>query len=85
MNLLPKPLAYAVMGLVSLVWAANFAAQFVVEGYTSDPLIHGIFMGIVGGAMALSRKAGSNTGEAPTPPSPPVPPQVTPSKEGGTE
>lgn len=71
MNLLPKPLAYAIMGLVTLVWAVNFAAQFVVEGYQSDPLIHGIFMGIVGGAMALSRKPGNHGGDGPAPP--PVP------------
>lgn len=77
MNLLPKPLAYAIMGLVTLVWAVNFAAQFFVEGYTSDPLIHGIFMGIVGGAIALSRKAGNSPGEGPAPPTPPEAPQVT--------
>jgi hypothetical protein len=81
-NLLPKPLAYTVMGLVTLVWAVNFAAQFFVEGYASDPLIHGIFMTIVGGAMALSRKSG-NQSETPKPPTPPEPPQVTSGPSGG--
>jgi hypothetical protein len=76
MNLLPRPLAYAIMGLVSVVWAANFIAQFVVEGYVSDPLIHGIFMGIVGGAMALTRR---NPPDGPAPPAPPPAPQVPPS------
>jgi hypothetical protein len=55
-NLIPRPLAYGIMGLVTLVWAVNFAAQFFVEGYSSDPLVHGVFMTIVGGAMALAKK-----------------------------
>lgn len=77
MNLLPRPLAYAIMGLVSVVWAINFAAQFFVEGYTSDPLIHGIFMGIVGGAMALARKGPEPPSPPPGPEPPAPPPQVT--------
>lgn len=74
MNPLPKPLAHAIIGLVSVVWAVNFAAQFFVTDYRSDPLIHGIFMGIIGGALALSRKSP----DVPPPPGPPPPDKVTP-------
>jgi hypothetical protein len=81
MNPLPKPLAHAIIGLVTLVWAINFGAQFFVEGYKSDPLIHGIFMGIIGGTLALTRK----TPAGPPPPDAPEPPQVTPEgKEGAS-
>lgn len=54
--MLPRPLATAIIVLVSLVWAANFIAQFVVEGYHADVTLNGVFMAIVGGALALSRK-----------------------------
>jgi hypothetical protein len=77
MNPLPKPLAHAIIGLVTLVWAVNFAAQFFVETYKSDPLIHGIFTAIVGGVLALSRKPPGGT----PPDTPPAPPQVAPGPE----
>lgn len=67
MNLLPKPLAYAIMGMVSLVWLGNFVATLVVDGYESDPLIHAAFMGIVGSAIALSRKGPDDPPPTPTP------------------
>jgi hypothetical protein len=51
--------------LVSGVWAVNFGAGFVVEGYKPDQAINGIFMAIVGGLFALgarSDKNGKNSG-----------------------
>jgi hypothetical protein len=54
--MLPRPLATAIIVLVSLVWAANFIAQFIVDGYHADVTLNGVFMAIVGGALALSRK-----------------------------
>lgn len=78
MNLLPKPLAYTIMGLVTLVWAINFGAQFFIESYQSDPLIHGIFMGIVGGAFALTRKSESKPPDPPAAPAAPPPPASPP-------
>jgi len=53
---IPRPLANAIIALVSVVWAANFVAQFLVPGYTSDLAINGIFMSIVGGALLMGRK-----------------------------
>ena len=58
--MLPKPLATAIIIIVTLVWAANFAAQFIVEDYSPDVAINGIFMAVVGGALALSRRSGKN-------------------------
>lgn len=54
--LLPRPLASAIIVLVSVVWAANFGLQFFVPEYKPDVAINGIFMAVVGGALALSRK-----------------------------
>lgn len=54
--MLPRGLATAIIVLVSLVWLTNFVAQFVVAGYSPDVTLNGIFMAIVGGALALSRK-----------------------------
>lgn len=45
-----------VVGLVSAVWAVNFIAGIALPKYEADQAINGIFMGIVGGALALSRK-----------------------------
>lgn len=56
--MIPAPLAHFVIVLVCLVWVANFAAPFVVPGYSSDPQLNLVFMSIVGGALALSRKKG---------------------------
>lgn len=68
MNLLPRPVASAIIVVVTAVWAANFALQFLVADYEPDVSINAIFMGIVGGALALSRK-----GDPPPPPPPPPP------------
>jgi hypothetical protein len=54
--MLPRPLATAIIVVVTIVWAVNFAAQFVVDNYSPDVAINGIFMAVVGGAIALSRK-----------------------------
>jgi len=54
---IPKPLATAIIVVVTVVWAINFAAQFIVEDYSPDVAINGIFMAIVGGALALSRRS----------------------------
>jgi hypothetical protein len=53
---IPKPLATAIIIVVTLVWAVNFAAQFIVDDYSPDVAINGIFMAVVGGALALSRR-----------------------------
>lgn len=45
-----------VVGLVSGVWAVNFLAGLVLPQYDSDQAINGIFMAVVGGALALGRK-----------------------------
>ena len=53
--MIPKPLATVIIVLVTVVWAVNFAAQFIVAEYKPDVAINGIFMAVVGGALALSR------------------------------
>lgn len=65
--MIPRQLASAIIVLVSLVWAANFIAQFIVDNYRPDVTLNGVFMAIVGGALALSRKDkgnGSGGGES---------------------
>jgi hypothetical protein len=47
-----------IIAVVLAVWVVNFAARFIVEGYTPAPQIDAIFMAIAGGAMALNRRTG---------------------------
>jgi hypothetical protein len=54
--LIPRRLATAIIAVVCVVWAANFAAQFIVPGYKLDSAIDGIFIATVGGALTLSYK-----------------------------
>lgn len=54
--MIPGPLAHFVIVLVCIVWAANFAAPFFLPAYVSDPQLNLVFMSIVGGALALSRR-----------------------------
>lgn len=56
MPLLPKWLANFVVILISLVWAANFFAQFVIPTYEFKESIQGLFGLVIGGAFALSRR-----------------------------
>jgi hypothetical protein len=51
--------------LVSGVWAVNFGAGFVVDGYKPDQAINGIFMAIVGGLFALGARKGGGGGDEP--------------------
>lgn len=61
--MIPAGLANFVVVLVSVVWLANFVAPFLVPGYTSDPQLNLVFMSIVGGALALSRRGRQSDGE----------------------
>lgn len=45
-----------IVSLVATIWAGNFVAGLVLPHYQSDQAINGIFMAIVGGALALGRK-----------------------------
>jgi len=60
--MLSRPLASAIIVLVSLIWAINFLAQFFVPEYRPDVTLNGVFMALVGGALALSRKDNSGGG-----------------------
>jgi hypothetical protein len=56
----PK-LANAVIVVVTVVWVASFVISIIVPQYRADPQINVIFMGIVGGSLALkSRKPTQN-------------------------
>jgi hypothetical protein len=82
---IPRPVASAIIVLVTIVWAANFVAQFLVEGYEPDVAINGI----VGAALAFSRKGNQPQPPAaespvteeipavPAPPAPPPPPEIS--------
>lgn len=80
--MIPKPLAVAIVCLVTLVWAGNFLAQFLVSGYSVDGWIHSIFLTVVGGALVASRRGGAlapedegpGTPATVEPPEPPPPP-----------
>lgn len=56
-------LRWIVVITVLAVWVANFTAGVVSDSYEPRESINGIFMGIVGGALALpSRRKGGNGG-----------------------
>lgn len=71
--MIPKPLANAIVILVSLVWASNFVASIFLSEYQPDSTLNFVFMTIVGGALALRRGPTNPPGD--TPPEPPAPPQ----------
>lgn len=64
--MLPRPLATAIVVIVTIVWAINFGAQFIVDAYKPDVAINGIFMAIVGGALALSRRDNKHDEDPPS-------------------
>lgn len=52
----PK-IANGVIIVVTVVWVASFVISIVLPQYRADPQINVIFMGLVGGSLALkSRK-----------------------------
>lgn len=46
----------AIITVVTVIWAANFAAGLLIETYEPDQSINTIFMAIVGGLFALGVK-----------------------------
>lgn len=58
MPTLPTWLASSIVAGVTLIWAMNFLAQFVVDGWEPDVSINGVFMAVVGAALALGRGGG---------------------------
>lgn len=42
--------------VVTTVWVVSFVATIAVPSYRADPEINIVFMGIVGGALALRKR-----------------------------
>jgi hypothetical protein len=57
-----------IIGVVTTVWAINFLAGLVVNGYEPSESINGIFMAIVGGLFALGARKSSTKNDDPPPP-----------------
>lgn len=51
--MIDRRIANAVIITVTVVWVISFAVSIVVPSYRADPQINVIFMGIVGGSLAL--------------------------------
>lgn len=60
--MLNERVANAIIIVVTVVWAVNFGARFVVAEYEPSESINAIFMAIVGGVFALK---GRNGGDKP--------------------
>lgn len=60
--MISPPLANFVIVVVTLVWVTSFLFSIFSSTYKPDPQINVIFMGIVGGSLAL--KARKSKGEA---------------------
>jgi len=63
-----------VIVVVTLVWAANFAAPIWNPDYKASPELNAAFMTIVGG-LILAGKRGTETQEPPQEPESPTPPR----------
>jgi hypothetical protein len=48
--------ANGVIVVVTVVWVGSFVLSIVLPDYRADPEINVIFMGLVGGALALKRR-----------------------------
>ena len=57
--MLPKPLLYAVVIVVTVVWAVAAISDIVSETYDAQG-VHLIFGGIVGGLVGLARRDGGD-------------------------
>jgi hypothetical protein len=55
--MLPKSVVIGVVIVVSLMFAANFFAQFVISGYRPDPAINGLFGTLVTSTLFLTRRS----------------------------
>jgi len=63
--MLPRPVATVIVALTTIVWLANFFAPFFWIEYKPDPAINGIYLAIIGGALALSRSEGKGRKDKP--------------------
>lgn len=53
--MLPRPLFYALTGLITLMWAVNLSVGLLFPG-RSDPYVNAIFGMVVAAVYALGRK-----------------------------
>lgn len=72
--MIPKYLLTAIVVVVSVVFLADFAAQFVIADYQSNPAVVGVFGLIAGAAFTLAQRQGGKdpdppAGDKPEPPS----------------
>ena len=61
--MIPKHLLSGIVVVVSLVFAANFAAPFFIPTYQADPAITGVFGVIAGAAFALAQRQNNKAAE----------------------
>lgn len=59
---LPKPLLYAVVIVITAVWAVAAVADIVSQDYDAQG-VHLIFGAIVGGLIGLSKRDNNNGGD----------------------
>ncbi len=78
--MIPRPLAYVILSVVTFVWAITITAPLWRPEYAPHPAIHAVFTVIVGGSMSLTRGASGTVsrilGAMRTPTDPPAPPPV---------
>lgn len=61
--MIPNRLISAVIILVSVAFAVNFGAQFLIPTYESDPAITAVFGTIIGAALVLLKQGKSDDGD----------------------
>lgn len=75
-------LRYAVICIVTIVWAVNFFAAAIFKDYKTDPAINTVFMTIVG-SLFVGGEIVKKWKEPPAPPKEIPPPTETPKQQDG--
>lgn len=88
--MIPKPLAWGIVVVLTALEALNVCAAIWVDGYQSDSLVHFAFTTIVGFMLGMREGSGvvakamaavrgmANPPPGTAPPDPPPPPQAQP-------
>lgn len=71
--MIPKPLAVAVLTLVTLVWGVDFGAQFVTN-HQPSAAIQGTFLALVGGSLIRAGWVARKEADKPDEPQRQLPP-----------
>lgn len=77
--LLPRRLVIGIVSVSTCVWLGNFTLPIFDVHYKSDPTIDGVYMAVIGSALALQHNSAAQNARPPA--APPNAPPNTPSPD----